>query len=113
MAVGVIGTVRVRVVAEDTAAGTVTVRLIDSNGAFVGPGSVTIPQGLLTVTTFAVAVGDCLECVTPPRPGVPVGTTFVVRAVDPSDSTRWSPNPAGDPMWSTSGFVDRGNAVIS
>lgn len=112
MAVGVIGKVQVRVTAEDTVAGTVTVRLIDNNGAFVGSGSVTIPQSLLEVTTYSVAVGDCLEAVDPPEK-IPEGTTFVVRWIDPSDASVWSPSASGSPAWSTSGFVDRGDAVIT
>jgi hypothetical protein len=109
--VGAIGDVRVAIVSVDNVATppTVGVRVIDDNGAFV-TAAVTLPQTLVKVTGPVVAVGDVLENIVDTR--LPVGTTAVVRWVDPTAPFRWSPSIGQTPVLSTQGWRKIGTVTL-
>jgi hypothetical protein len=93
---GATATVRVVIISADHGASTVSVRVVDDNGAFLTP-AVTLPMGNVRVTGLPVAVGDVLEDLTD-------GRTAVVRWVDAANPLRWSPSVSGVPVLSSLGF---------
>lgn len=102
---GVIGSVRVLVVAVDSTASTAGVRVLDLNGSFLTPAA-TIPLGVITAVEVPVAVGDVME-------KVQDGLTAVVRWVDPTNPTRWSPSASGMPAQSSLGWRKIGTFALS
>jgi hypothetical protein len=109
--VGAVADVRTAITAVDNTATppTATVRVIDDNGNFVTP-NVVLPQTLVRVTGVVVAVGDVLENISDSR--LPIGTTAVVRWVDPLQPFRWSPSLSQTPALSSQGWKKIGAVVL-
>lgn len=100
---GVFGTLRVKV--NSVTVTQANVNLVDNNNTPIGA-AVSVPIGLVDVTSEPVALNDVLE-------NNEDGRTGVVRWVDPASAFSWSARPDGSNPISTEGWHKIGTAVLA
>ena len=106
--VGATADVRTVIATVNQATQEVAVRVVDDNRQPV-TSAVTLPMSLVKVVGQVVTENDVLEKIS----GDNLGTTAVVRWVDPANLTRWSPAESGEPPFTSQGWKQVGTAVIS